>query len=195
VAARASEYTFESHRPRSGHNRLVHVCIHHLEGRPTGSPLLQSRRAYLDAEHDGANPVYVDLGPQSFWRGGMVLHPSTPPKAVDAVLVDREAMIPAYSGVRLATDSSRLTPISPSRRDMFRTLPRVAQMTDEVRLQKAGELAAQHGQGMVLLVVFAATCKGEFPSSRCAPAQRGGLSGRTAPGKWYTRGFSMIAAS
>ena len=44
----------------SGHSRLVHVCIHRREGRPSGSPL-QSRRAYMDEAHDGAKHVHVDL--------------------------------------------------------------------------------------------------------------------------------------
>jgi hypothetical protein len=47
--------------PRSGHSGLIHMCIHHWEGRPAGSPL-QSRRADLDEVHDGANHVRFDLG-------------------------------------------------------------------------------------------------------------------------------------
>jgi hypothetical protein len=91
----------------------------------------------------------------------MVLHPSTPSNTVDEVLVDREAMVPAYRGVQPATDSSRLTPIGPSRRDMFRTLPPQAPMRGEAPRQHSGELDAPHGHGMALLAVVVATFEGE----------------------------------
>ena len=92
----------------------------------------------------------------------MVVHSSTPPKAVDDILVDRQAMLPAYGGIQLATDSSRLTPINPSRRDMFRTLPRQAPMIGEAPRQNGGEIAAQHSHGMALLAVVVPTFEGEF---------------------------------